>query len=90
MKKIGTVASVLLAAFIYGGHVFAGSEGNSNTFFGTNAGASTAGDDDEGTFVGFEPGQATAQGEPIPSSAIALDETTPKGQATPSSVRMRA
>jgi hypothetical protein len=56
MKRIGTVAFILLAAFIYGGNVFAGSEGNSNTFFGTNAGTGTAGDDDEDTFVGFDAG----------------------------------
>jgi hypothetical protein len=45
---------ILLAAFT--GSVFGGTEGNINTFYGHNAGASTAGDDDYDTFIGASAG----------------------------------
>jgi hypothetical protein len=62
MKRIGAAACILLMASIFGDVVLAGSEGNSNTFFGSNAGAGTAGDDDEDTFVGFDAGTSNSAG----------------------------
>lgn len=62
MKTISTIIFFILAVFISGTNLFAASEGNSNTFYGTNAGANTAGDDDEATFVGFDAGASNTSG----------------------------
>ena len=48
------IMAILLSAFT--GSVFGGTEGNSNTFYGTNAGFSTDGDNDGATFIGARAG----------------------------------
>jgi hypothetical protein len=51
---------LLLAAFT--GSVLGGSEGDSNTFYGTGAGASTVGDNDYDTFIGAGAGYSNTTG----------------------------
>jgi len=55
MKTSAAMTCFAFAIFACG-NVLAGSEGASNTFYGTNAGANTAGDDDGATFVGVDAG----------------------------------
>ena len=62
MGTVSTVAFFVLAVLICGGTALAGTEGNSNTFFGVNAGQNTVGDDDEATFVGADAGASNTTG----------------------------
>ena len=51
---------LLLSAFT--GNVFGGTEGESNTFYGFNAGFNTTGDDDYDTFIGAGAGYSNTTG----------------------------
>jgi len=57
--KTSVAMSCFAFALLACGNVLAGSEGASNTFYGTNAGTNTAGDDDAATFVGVDAGANT-------------------------------
>lgn len=65
MKAIRLIAFLLFSScisFVYTGSAFAGFEGNSNTFYGSDAGANTTGDDDSCTFVGRNAGHNNTTG----------------------------
>jgi hypothetical protein len=59
--KIMFCAMVLLLS-VFTGSVFGGTEGTSNTFYGTGAGTSTSGDDDWDTFIGAGAGHSNTTG----------------------------
>ncbi|OOP56148.1 MAG: hypothetical protein AYP45_10690 [Candidatus Brocadia carolinensis] len=63
MKTIRLFTLLLLFALsVYTGSVFAGTEGNLNTFYGLGAGTNTSGDDDACTFIGRYAGYLNTTG----------------------------
>ncbi len=52
MKTKIMLCSIILWLSLFTGSVFSGTEGTSNTLFGTGAGNNTGGDDDYDTFIG--------------------------------------
>ncbi len=59
MKTMIIVCSMVLLLSAFAGITWAGTEGNSNTFYGRGAGNGATGDDDSDTFVGYQAGYAT-------------------------------
>jgi len=62
MKTMIIVCSLVLLLSAFTGIAWAGTEGNSNTFYGKGAGNSTTGDDDYDTFIGASAGAANTTG----------------------------
>jgi hypothetical protein len=62
MKTKVMICTMVLLLSAFTGSVFGGTEGNSNTFYGYNAGANTAGDDDYDTFIGWDAGYSNTTG----------------------------
>ncbi len=63
MKKTIMVCSLVLLLTSFAGMAWAGTEGNSNTFYGKGAGNSTTGDDDSDTFIGAGAGAVNTTGK---------------------------
>jgi hypothetical protein len=54
--------SIIFLLSVLTGSIFGGTEGTSNTFYGTGAGTSTSGDDDWDTFIGAGAGHSNTTG----------------------------
>jgi hypothetical protein len=62
MKTKIMFCAMVLVLFAFTGSVYGGFEGTINTFYGTGAGSSTTGDDDEDTFIGAGAGSSNTTG----------------------------
>ena len=62
MKTLCGVTVLGLVIFLAGEKAFAEWQGNSNTFYGANAGVNTADDNDADTFVGADAGASNTTG----------------------------
>ena len=62
MKSMNFMIALMFALLICAGNAFGEFQGNSNTFYGINAGASTADDNDADTFVGGNAGLSNTTG----------------------------
>jgi hypothetical protein len=62
MKTKSMFCSIVLLLVAFTGSAFSGIEGNSNTFYGAGAGASTVGDNDYDTFIGANAGYSNTTG----------------------------